>query len=178
MIFFTKELFLKLNSGNVESTSKANKEWVSRRKTYFEDHLPGIKGLMPVKLYQFASKVDLQDGVLLNFTYGDHFQCNGKWQKKRRHGVELKVLHPKGKFIYTLVFGEIRRCLYDYPTEYNFIDNYNIWQSDDWAFEEITLTDDNWLRFELWFYTGTTVLIEFKRFTYLREKANSSTLPI
>jgi len=39
----------------------------------------------------------------------------------------------------------------------------------DWGYDEVTAVDENYLRHEVLFSTGTTILIEFKHFSYERE---------
>jgi len=105
--------------------------------------------------------------------YGDYQEREKKWKRKRKHCVHIKILHPKGKYIYTLEFTEIRKFQFDY-SQCESDSEYATWCEGEWAYEEITMTDDNWIRFEVWMFSGPTVLIEFKNFNYYREKVDSS----
>jgi len=120
----------------------------------------------------------MHDGVLLNFAYGDYFRRGTTWTRKLRHCAELTVHHGGGKYIYTLAFQGIRRCVFDYPTEEEFVDEDNRWELDSWAYAEVSLTADNWPTFEVWLFSGTTIYMEFKTFTYRRERAVGRALPM
>ena len=97
---------------------------------------------------------------MITFTVGDAINHDVQ--------VEIKLLGAQLDVLYTLNYKGVKRVIFDYPTDaplfYREGDHIG-----DWGYDEVTAVDENYLRHEVLFSTGTTILIEFKRFSYERE---------
>jgi hypothetical protein len=171
MKYYTDELWTNLNSGDKHLAEKASKQW-DRNNRLYQKHLNKILPNVPKKAQNFFGKVSLHDGTLLKFSTGDKM-------KKGRDGdyfiagsfAEIEVLCPRGTYIYTLSYPVIRKCIVDFHSNSPFLpDKERIYE--DWGYHEFSLTKDKWMRHEILFSTGATILLEFKRFSYKRKNSD------
>jgi len=87
--------------------------------------------------------------------------------------VEIKVLGSQLDVEYTLKYSKLRRVQFDYPSETPLFHEEGE-HIGDWGYDELTAIDDNYLRHEVLFASGTTILIDFKDFSYEREPCEGS----
>jgi hypothetical protein len=157
---YYKKILHELNHCNkiVEKTA------VKKLQRHNEQYKKYIKDILP-KLPKKAKSLFKQwgifhDGALLFFSCGDI-----KW---RQNFVEIKVERPsngtKYSGIYILKYKDIRRCIFDFPSNKPMISEENSFGT--WHCDELTLLKDQWMRHEILLISGATILIEFKRFSY------------
>ncbi|MDO3410582.1 hypothetical protein QWJ34_12490 [Saccharibacillus sp. CPCC 101409] len=79
--------------------------------------------------------------------------------------MTIEVL--SGEYVYTLKFSKVSRFLTDSPSEASLCGSGGF---GDWGYAELTEADDQTLRYEVLFSSGTTLLIEFAGFSYGRKK--------
>src|SRR5262249_12605110 len=82
--------------------------------------------------------------------------------------VRMKVLCPYSDSFYTLEYAGVRRVVFDYPTDDPLFHSTGD-HIGDWGYDELTAVDDTYLRHEILFASGTSILIEFKKFSYHRQ---------
>ena len=99
----------------------------------------------------------------MTFTAPEKFDIN-----VHKVTVEMRVLGSNLDVHYALRYETVRRVLFDYPSDEPLFHNEGR-HIGDWGYDELAAIDDNWLRHEVLFASGTTILIEFKDFFYERE---------
>lgn len=161
MKYFTQKLYYGINSCNKLIAEKAYKEWENNLKSY-KAFLDKRASELPPKLSYFIWNISLHDGLVLTSSYGSYINIKDQWHRKRKRYFRIQVLHYKGQYLYTLEFTQIRKC------ETNYTPGKSLY--DEWAYDEISITKDKWVRFEMWMFSGSTILIEFKNFNYYRSK--------
>ena len=177
MKYFTKQLYCGYNTRDDKIIKKSISKW-KRNVGIYSDYLKKVHSKLPKKLYEIACNVDLHDGWLLSFSYGDYLKTEKDWKRKRKHYAQLIVCPAQGKYnSYTLMFTEIRKCVWDYPTTELPLGCMEFHPSE-WAYHEVEVMKNGWISFEVWFFSGATLLVEFKGFSCKRERTTSATLPM
>jgi hypothetical protein len=67
-----------------------------------------------------------------------------------------------------LKYGSVRKVVFDYPTDVPLF-HHEGGHIGDWGYDEVTAADENYLRHEVLFSSGTTILIEFTQFSFERQ---------
>lgn len=121
--------------------------------------------------YRFF-KSGLHDARLISFATGDGLHIDlesGKPASMKdfyRTSAEIKVLNADFDAIYHLKYKGVSKAVFDFPSDDPLWGNH----IDDWGYDELSEVSDKVLRHEILFSSGTTILIEFERFTYVRTK--------
>ena len=177
MKYFTKELW---SGGNRQSESEQRRvldQWNTNFRNY-QEQLKTLQSRLNEPAYRFFSEENLHDGRVLSFTAGDaiHHNIHGSELfdiNIHNPTVEIKVLGSQLDAQYTLKYSKVRRVVFDYPSETPlFHDEGN--HIGDWGYDELTAADRSYLRHEILFASGTTILIEFKDFSYERVPCEGS----
>jgi hypothetical protein len=75
--------------------------------------------------------------------------------------------------LYTLNYQGIRRVVFDFPSDdpLFFAEGDNL---GDWGYDEVSAPNSSYLRHEVLFSTGNSIIIEFKKFSYSKEACEGS----
>ena len=177
MKYFTRELWLGYNSRNDE----VNKTAIEQGERNYHEYVRQLEKLRPrlsENTHRFLTTENLHDGRLLAFIAGDGIDFNINGSEKfdinaRNTSVQIKVLGANLDMLFTLKYTEVRRVIFDYPTDQPLFHNEGC-HIGDWGYDELTAADDKYLRHEVLFASGTTILIEFKDFSYEKEECEGS----
>jgi len=177
MKYFTKELWLGGNSRSEAELRKVSEQWNINFQDY-QEQLQALQHRLTESAYRFFSEENLHDGRLISFTVGDaiHHDTHGSDLfdiNLHNPTVEIKVLGSQLDVEYTLKYSKLRRVQFDYPSETPLFHEEGE-HIGDWGYDELTAIDDNYLRHEVLFASGTTILIDFKDFSYEREPCEGS----
>jgi hypothetical protein len=176
MKYFTKDLWLSLNDKGTLDFATAMEKGRANWHDYV-DQLEKLRPCLSEKAYRFFKKENLQYARLLAFLVGDNLEQAVLGRKPaRRHtrasSVMMKVLTDGYDVVYTLKYTKVRKAIFDSPSSEPLF-----WteggQIGDWGYDELTRTDD-YLRHEILFASGTTITIEFKHFSFQKEKCDPS----
>ena len=179
MKYFTKELWLGSNCNRRrESDVQRNAEqWTTNFREY-QKQLTALQSRLTKRAYKFFTNVSLHDGRVTALTIGDAIHHDIRGGEKfdinvHNPGVEIKVLGSQLDVQYTLSYRKVRRVVFDYPSDKPLF-HHEGGHIGDWGYDELTAADESFLRHEVLFASGTTLLIEFQRFSYEREKCEGS----
>jgi hypothetical protein len=172
MKYFTKEIWAGIN-GRGELTRQQAFELSERNADEYIQQLEQLKGRLSEDTYYFFRRDSLHDGRLLSFSCGDgvdHIinESNPFDINSKNTAVQMRVIGAELNSLYTLKYGQIKRALFDYPSDSPLFYGEG-WQIGDWGYDELTAVNDQYLRHEILFSSGTIILIEFKMFSYVKE---------
>lgn len=174
MKYFTKDMWLGWNR-----TPKVSRAFAESERTFreYSHQLKQLEPRLSKRNFRFFTKENLHDGRLLTFTVGDGvaYKVGQTSFDVNRHDtiVKMSVLGQNLDILYTLTYRNLRRVAFDYPTTTPLFHEVGD-HIGDWGYDELTAGDDDYLRHEILFASGTTILIEFKQFSYSREKVSGS----
>ena len=177
MKYFTKELWRGYNSRSNAGEKQAHEQGELNAREYVRQ-LEGLKPLLTDEAYRFFTEESLHDGRLLAFAAGDGINFDAQGSDKfdiNAHdpSVRVRVLGANLDVLYTLRYTEVRKVLFDYPTDDPLFHQEGE-HIGDWGYDELTAAGDNYLRHEILFASGTTILIEFRQFSWEREECGGS----
>ncbi|HEX7295903.1 MAG TPA: hypothetical protein VF251_09150 [Pyrinomonadaceae bacterium] len=177
MKYFTKELWLGGNSRSESDQRKTLEQWNANLQEY-QKQLKALQSRLTKRDYNFFTKLSLHDGRVTAFTVGDAIHHDIQGPEKfdinvHNPSVEIKVLGWQLDMQYTLKYRKVRKVLFDYPTDKPLF-HHEGGHIGDWGYDELTAADENFLRHEVLFASGTTILIEFQQFSYEQEKCEGS----
>jgi len=177
MKYFTKELWLGYNSRSDAEMQSAFEQGEEARQEYARQ-LEQLQPRLSEKAYRFFSGESLHDGRLLNFRVGDSLNHNIHGSEKfdinaHQVSVEMSVLGANLDVFYILRYAQAKRVLFDYPSDQPLFQHEG-GHIGDWGYDELTAVDDSFFRHEVLFASGTTILIEFKDFSYEREQCQGT----
>ena len=177
MKYFTKELWAGHNSRSDVEMQRAFEQGEQNVQEYARQ-LKQLKPRLSEEAYRFFTAESLHDGRLLAFSSGDSIGHDVHGSEKfdinvHNPSVEMRVLGSNLDVLYTLRYKEARRVLFDYPSDHPLF-HHEGGHIGDWGYDELTAVDDNYLRHEVLFASGTTILIEFKDFSYERERCEGA----
>ena len=177
MKYFTKELWLGYNSRDDPTNRTAIEEGERNYREYMRQ-LEELQLRLSKNTQRFFTTENLHDGRLLAFTAGDGIDFNIHGSEKydinaRNTSVQMKVLGLNLDALYTLKYTNVKRIVFDYPTDEPLFHREG-WHIGDWGYDELTAADENYLRHEVLFASGTTILIEFKDFSYEKEQCEGT----
>lgn len=180
MKYFTKELWAGVNGRGKYKEREAHEIWDRNLEAYTRQ-LELVRPRLSEESYRFFANESLHDGRLLAFIAGDgidhdihrsaRFDINA-----RNTSVRLKVLNAELNALYTLDYTEVRRVLFDFPSHRPLFHR----EGDhiaDWGYDELTAPDEKYLRHEVLFSSGATILVEFKVFSWRRESCAGTRYP-
>lgn len=177
MKYFTKDLWLGANTQNESRYREASEQWNASFRDY-QAQLKTLEYRLDEAAYRFFIEENLHDGRVLSFTVGDaiHHDTRGSVLfdiNLHNPTVEIRALGSQLDVRYILMYSKLRRVQFDYPSENPlfFREGEHI---GDWGYDELTAADNDYLRHEVLFASGSTILIEFKDFSYEREPCKGS----
>jgi hypothetical protein len=177
MKYFTKDLWLAWNNQGPIDPKKA----IGIGNEAFDNYrheLEMLRTRLGTKTYEFFSTESLHDGRVLSFIVGDgiNHQVGGVKPfdiNARQTAVRIQVFGSEMDVLYTLSYEGVRRVVFDFPSDeplfYHEGDNIG-----DWGYDEVSAPDANYLRHEVLFSSGTSVIVEFKKFSYSKEACKGS----
>lgn len=171
MKYFTRELWLGFNTEDDDEFRRTDEAWRRNLDAYFgqlEELLPRLSK----QARRFFTSENLHDGRLLSFDASDNpgfdFEAGARLDRNaRKTAVTMRVLNYEQDTLFVLRHTKVRRAIFDYPTgEPLFAAAGDA--IGDLGYDELTAADDGYLRHEILFSSGTTILTEFKHFSYRR----------
>ena len=141
----------------------------------YEQQLERLRPRLGKRNFEFFSN-GLHDARLISFTVGDGLHINFEEGKRvsindfYRTSVEVKLLNAGFDAIYDLKYRTVTRSVFDFPSE-DPLWGRNI---DDWGYDELSEVNENVLRHEVLFSSGTSILIEFEKFSFKKTKYDGS----
>jgi hypothetical protein len=172
MKYKTRELWVRINSHSNTEYRGASDQWDKNIQDYWMQ-LEQLKPRLNDQANGFFTTEDLHDGRLLAFTVGDDIDFANTNAKKfsindHNTAVRLTVLGENLDVLFTLHYSKVKRVVFDYPTDDPlFHDEGN--HIGDWGYDELTAAGGDYLRHEILFSSGTTIIIEFEQFSYEKE---------
>jgi hypothetical protein len=169
MKYFTRDQHDAVNSTDNSAIAAAMEEFNKNAELYREQ-LEKLRARLSPKVQKFFETLSLHDGTLQRMSVGDDISVvlptgsRGAFVNKRKLSVLLEVLDAEGKRRHALRYRKVRRVTFDYPSAEPWYLRYSDPGSnpiDDWLADELTAADDKFLRHEVLFSSGTTLLIEF-----------------
>lgn len=172
MKYFTKEMWRGWNSSD-EAEQQRAREQSDRNWQEYLQQLEKLESRLGTEAYEFFKTAERHDGRLISFTVGDAINHDVHGPTKfdinaQDTAVEIKLLSPYLNSLYTMNYSGVRRVVFDYPSDdpLFFHGGSNI---SDWGYDEVTAVDENVLRHQVLFSSGTTILIEFTHFSFTQE---------
>jgi hypothetical protein len=165
MKYYTRELWqLAQDARTVE---EYDNRWQDAHERYMRQ-LSNLRSRIDNDAYGFFSDADVHDGELLKFIVEDGSrpaplsQPVRPWNDTTGFPVKatLRVLDSADKFIWSISYSKLRRVMLDYPTSdplfYREGEGFG-----DWGYHELTDAGGGFLRHEILFATGSTLVFEF-----------------
>lgn len=163
MRYFLPELWLDANGRS--TTRFSPDQWMINLQAY-KIQLEALQPRLGARLYRFFTKISLHDGTLVMLTAGDKIHGRSGKRLRSEPCVVLEVLDAFQDNRYILSYEGIRRFIFDYPTDTPLFRDHDCDPIGDWGYDEITPADSIYLRHEVLFSSGTSLLIEFKKLRY------------
>ena len=176
----TKELWIDLQ--DEDKRQAAFEQWDAALADY-RAQLHMLQPRLTAEAFEFFANADVHDGALLHFKIADHDpETPPTWVSKPRgeeewHSrdypvtVELEVMEGTGTTRWKLAYGHVRRVVADFPTErplfYGDGDGF-----EDWGYHELTDAGAGFMRHEVLFSSGATLLTEFRAITVTKLNVN------
>jgi hypothetical protein len=170
MKYFTPEGWIGFNSARRDS---AFQSYDRRLESYRKQLSLLLPRLNPTARRFFREVCLLHDGTLLRMEAGDHIDGAGQGGTRigvndRRASVRLLVKSENGESIYTLNYTGVRRV--EVPGETVLFPSGKRANFGDWGYDELTSAKEGRFRHEVLFASGSTITIEFKKFSFLKSK--------
>ncbi len=177
MKYFTKDLWLAWNKRGPIDPQKAI-EIGNEAFDNYRRELEQLRTRLETETYEFFTTESLHDGRVLSFIVGDAIDHEVGGVKPfdinaRQTAVRIQVFGSQMDVIYTLSYEGIRRVVFDFPSDEPLF-YYEEGNIGDWGYDEISAPDAKYLRHEVLFSSGTSVIIEFKKFSYSKEACEGS----
>lgn len=169
MRYFTRELWL--GAQNTKQSGENDRQW----KQAFDEYRAQLELLQPrvnPESYRFFAEADVHDGELMKLEVIDGSrpaplsESPRSWSSPTHYPVQvnLVVLDAYDKYLWELNYMHLRRVIVDYPTEEPLFHTEGEGFGD-WGYHELTDAGSGFLRHEVLFATGTTLLFEFREVT-------------
>ena len=179
MRYFTRQLWLDAQAPG-EAGRESDDRWAEAFKAYARQ-LESLRHRLRPDVFAFFQDADVHDGALTELRIRDFDPAgakpapiaeppgaddgadDGPWEGPYRVTVELTVATwNDGRHTqWTLRYARLRRILVDFPSEsplfYHPGDGF-----EDWGYHELSDAGDGFLRHEVLFSSGSTVLVEFR----------------
>lgn len=172
MKYFTKEVWLGYNNQG-PLTPRAAVEMGKKNWREYVEQLEELRPRLSRQAFRFFQKENLHDARLLAFIAGDAPEHDVHGPKRfninaHNPSVVMKVLSENLDVLYSLKYTKVRKVNFEFPSaEPLFHEEGN--HIGDWGYDELTAADDQYLRHEVLFASGTIILVEFKHFAYKKE---------
>jgi hypothetical protein len=129
--------------------------------------LESLRGRVNDEAFRFFAEADVHDGELLEFQVLDGGRAAPPGQPGRTPatrteypvGVVLRVLDGGDKLVWTLEYRQVRRVVVNYPGELFHDEGRGF---GDWGYHELSDSGGGFLRHEVLFASGSTLLVEFR----------------
>jgi len=177
MKYFTKEF---PKADNSSSLSKRQQEAIHRKflrnSKAYQKQLSRLEGRVSKAAWNFFyfgfGRWGLHDARLLSFTAGDELELPADGSLRFRYNtqkarVRVLILNRHQNLLYSFTCSDIRKAVFDYPTDDP------LWISgrlDDVLTYELTAANKQYLRMEFLFSSGATILVEFARLQFRRQR--------
>jgi len=182
MKYLTKKRWASVRAGDAGVTAAG---WGKALRAYREQ-LESLRPRLPEHVFAFFDRADIHDGELLHVHIRDGSRVAPldrlprPWIVPGDHPVrmEIAILDVYDRRAWTLRYGAIRRILVDFPSDQP------LFHGDGAGFGDVgvhELTDcgDGFLRHELLFASGATLLVEFREIdVHSRERAPGAEAPV
>lgn len=166
MRYFTRELWS--GAQGTDDGDDNNRLWNLAFKEYREQ-LEALRSRLDNDAFEFFSSADIHDGELLNVQIVDGSRPAPISEPARPWGisnqypvrVEVSILDAYDKLVWDLTYSGLRRVVIDYPSA----DPLFYFSGEgfgDLGYHELTDAGQNYLRHEVLFATGATLLFEFQ----------------
>ena len=174
MEIITKKHWLGWNSEDKEVSDWAMKSSNENFKIYAE-RLKTLRPRLKEKNYEFF-KNGLHDGRLISFSVGEGLHLNLEnnpplnLRDFNKTSVSMKVINGEFDAVYNLKYERVSKAVFDFPSESP------LWgiSIDDWGYDELSEINEKTLRHEVLFSSGTTILIEFEKFSFKKKRYKGS----
>ena len=173
------EIITKRHWRGWNSNDETEAKWAERSAeeniAVYAERLEQLRPRLSQRNYRFF-KNGLHDARLISFATGDglhiDFAKNGSVAINDfyRTSAEMKVLNAEFDAIYHLKYKGVSKSVFDFPSD-DPLWGKNI---DDWGYDELSEVNETVLRHEVLFSSGTTILIEFEKFSFTKTKYNGS----
>ncbi|HMS43402.1 MAG TPA: hypothetical protein PKE69_24445 [Pyrinomonadaceae bacterium] len=174
MEIITKKHWLGWNTDDKEVFDWARKSSDENFKIYAE-RLEKLRPRLKERNYEFFKK-GLHDGRLIAFSVGEglylDFESNLPLTLRNfsKTSVSMKVINGDFDAVYDLKYERVSKAVFDFPSESPLWGN----SIDDWGYDELSEVDEKILKHEVLFSSGTTILIEFEKFSFKKKKYKGS----
>lgn len=170
MKYFKPDYWLDLQS--IESINEIDEQWEISINKYIEQ-LEGLQPYLSQRNYKFFRYESLHDGYVVNLNIQNRnvlsMKETGSYRNTRTLTdpifISIEVLSRD--YIYTLKFSKVTRFNIDSPEEKMLPGSSGL---GDWGYAELTKADLNTFRYEVLFSSGSTILIEFSGFSYIKKR--------
>ena len=158
MRYFKQELWL---GANAPAKARASQDrWMLNLESY-RVQLKALQPRLTPGIYRFFTQTSLHDGRLVSLSVGDQVHGrsgNSRWSEPF---AVIDAVDAYQKRHHILNYRGIRRLAFDYPSNEPLF-HMTCGPIGDWGYDELTAAEDNFLRHEILFSSGTTLLIEFQ----------------
>ena len=175
MKFITKEHWLGWNS-NDEKVSNWARESTDENFKVYAEQLEKLRPRLKERNFEFF-KNGLHDGQLISFCIGDGIHLNLEKSEPLKlidfgnTSVLMKVVNAEFNAIYDLKYERISKAMFDFPSDSPLF----FWNDiGDWGYDELSEVSEKILRYEVLFSSGTTILIEFEKFSFKKKRYKGS----
>lgn len=174
MKFVTKEHWLGWNSRD-DKISKWAEESSRQNLEKYSEQLAALRTRLSKRNFTFF-KESLHDARLIAFSVGDglHLDFESKQSVSindfYKTSVSIKVLNAEFDAFYNLKYDKVTKAVFDFPSDSP------LWGKnvDDWGYDELSEVNEITLRHEVLFSSGTTILIEFEKFSFMKQPNKGS----
>ena len=175
MKYFTKKLWLASKKDNC--SEKIADQWKKNNQDY-DKSLLVFKRKLSKRNFKFFAESHRHGDYVISV----HVENRGKiyFQKetKEYHIKEatepvtliITLLCPTGNYR-SLKYSNLKKYIFDYPSnEPLWFDSKKVLGT--WGYDELSLRPNNCFRHEILLHSGTTLFIEFEKFSYVSKKIN------
>lgn len=175
MKYFTKEIWAGWQTDQYEKWHRIHKR---NHRNYWRQ-LKRLKTRLGRSIYRFMTTESLHDGTLLAFNVATqkskHKPVSTRVEirvlalgriitpMRLRKNEKFRILKRDKRKVCVLKYEGVRKILFDFPSAtplfYEPGDDMG-----DWGYDEMTSAGRKFLRHEILFSSGSTILLEFKRF--------------
>ena len=160
MKYFTKDYWLRLQ--DLSNSERNDREWEQLLVAYREN-LSTLRSRLSPEAMAFFDDANVHDGHLAEFRIGQQSPLtpwDGSPDTEHPVTVQLTVRDATGHAAWLLKYSNVRRVVVDYPSEAELFpiggEGFG-----DWGYHELTDAGGGFLRHEVLFATGATLLVEF-----------------
>lgn len=181
MRYFTKDMWLGLT--NIEEECYWDKKW-KRNILKYNQYLKKISTKVPKSFFNLIKSGHLHGDYLLELEIKNvikkvYFQKETKEIhpesiKKGKINININLLCPS-KYRKYLEYQDVKRYELEFPSDkpLPLADNDTFGS---WGYDEIELLKNGWIKHEIIFHSGATVVIIFRKFKFRKEKFTGTTI--